>query len=274
MPSSTDCSRSHSNVFSPWPHEGTGCTCLGVSLWLLFHLAGRLSLQMPTTQDGVHWGKSTAHRQRSMEVASSLACSQAFPATPKGEVFPCTVRQHISSLSYKPPGQDQVCVAAGSNKRTPAWSAVGQNIYQNAESDSRLPFLSKTSIGRVASSPRCGEHLCLFDTVYSSDSLSINNSTVWRHSLVSFFLKAPQRLHPLKAMSTLTWDFPVVLDAELQWVTCKTVLPLALIFTRLFSPRCYPALHSTSLFIWHGLTHLQERGFFVFVFFNKCFKFK
>lgn len=32
-------------------------------------------------------------------VASSLACSQAFPATPKGEVFPCTVQQHIGSVS-------------------------------------------------------------------------------------------------------------------------------------------------------------------------------
>lgn len=52
-------------------------------------------------------------------VASSLACSQAFPATPKGVVFPCMVQQHNGSVSYKPPGQDQVCMAAGSNKRTP-----------------------------------------------------------------------------------------------------------------------------------------------------------
>lgn len=45
---------------------------------------------------------------------------------------------------------------------------------------------------------------------------------------MSLFLKAPQRLHPLKAMRALTRDFPVVLDVELQWVTCKTVLPLAI----------------------------------------------
>lgn len=125
MPSGTDCSRSHSSVFSPWPREGTGSRCLGVSLWLLFHLAGRLSLQLrmgrigATVQpmNGGLWKTRSTHQCAG--IASSLACSQAFPAAPKGEVFPRTVQQHIGSVSYKRPGQDQICMAAGCNKRTP-----------------------------------------------------------------------------------------------------------------------------------------------------------